>query len=190
MTRINLIGISGSLRAESYNTRLLQTVQRLLPDNAHLAIEKLDGIPLFNEDRETPQPATVSNLRSSISHCDGLIVCTPEYNLGIPGVLKNAFDWFSRPPQEQPKVLHGKLVLLMGASPGPFGTVSAQNACLSMFRALRMPVWNEQGLFVVAHAGERFVSGRMADDALEQRLQQQVDGYCRHLRQFRPTEGN
>lgn len=116
---IKLIGLSGSLRVASFNTQLLRNVARLLPDDATLTIGRLEGIPLFNQDHETPQPAAVVELKEAISACDGLVVCTPEYNLGIPGVLKNTFDWLSRPPQDQPRALHGRPVLLMGACNGP-----------------------------------------------------------------------
>lgn len=134
MSNINLVGISGSLRSGSYNTLLLEAVQRHLPEGARLSVARLDEFPLFNQDRESPLPAAVGAVKSALRSCDGVIICTPEYNLGMPGVLKNAFDWLSRPPQEQAEVLHGKPVLLMGASPGPFGSISAQNASLSMFR--------------------------------------------------------
>lgn len=151
MTKI--IGISGSLRKGSYNTALLQTAKSLMPANSELQIVSIDGIPLFNEDLEKEgAPAIVNALKEQIIAADGLLISTPEYNNGIPGVLKNAIDWISRPPADTAKVFAGKPFALMGATPSGFGTVFAQTSWLQTIRYLKLRPCFANGLYVsVAH---------------------------------------
>ncbi|MNZ39874.1 NADPH azoreductase [compost metagenome] len=121
---INVLGISGSLRQGSYNTAALREAMRLAPEGMRIEMADLGGIPLYNEDvyaQGFPEP--VQRLREQIRAADALLIATPEYNYSIPGVLKNAIDWVSRPP-EQP--FAGKPVALFGASAGRFGTARAQ----------------------------------------------------------------
>lgn len=120
-----LLGISGSIRSGSNCTAVLRSLQALLPGSASIELFALDEIPLYNADLDgaTP-PAAVAGLKEAISQADGLVVCSPEYNYGMPGVLKNAIDWASRPGFASP--LKGKPVLVMTASPGTAGGVRAQ----------------------------------------------------------------
>lgn len=122
---LKLLGISGSLRRGSFNTQLLQAAAKLLPEDATLDIQTLHGIPLYDADLEAAEgiPAAVSKLKDLMAAADGLVLATPEYNNGIPGVFKNAIDWASRPPADTRRVFVGKRVALMGASPGGFGTI-------------------------------------------------------------------
>jgi chromate reductase len=122
---MKILGLSGSLRRDSHNTRLLRGAGRLLPDGTELVVfDQLSSIPPFNEDDEhTPPPAVVA-LGRAITEADALIVSTPEYNASIPGVLKNALDWVSRPVASSP--LKAKPVAVIGASTGLFGAVWAQ----------------------------------------------------------------
>ena len=119
MTR--LIGISGSLRRGSFNTALLRAGAELMPEGTELTVETIRGIPLYDGDQEAaegiPEPVVVA-LKDAIAAADGLLLVTPEYNNSIPGVLKNAIDWLSRPPADIGRVFGGKPVALMGASPG------------------------------------------------------------------------
>lgn len=126
---MNILGISGSLRADSHNTRLLREAARLLPGGTELTLldpEILRAIPPYDEDARSasPDPFAVAALRQAISRADGVLVATPEYNSSIPGVLKNALDWASRPLGESP--LRGKDAAVIGASTGMFGAVWAQ----------------------------------------------------------------
>lgn len=125
MNTIHLIGISGSLRQASSNTAVLRTLQEKLPANVVLTLLPLDAIPLYNQDLDGDQPPVpVQGFKREIAHCDGIIICSPEYNFGMSGVLKNALDWASRPAFASP--LKGKPVLLMTCSPAITGGVRAQ----------------------------------------------------------------
>ncbi|HSV58513.1 MAG TPA: NADPH-dependent FMN reductase, partial [Variovorax sp.] len=136
MTR--LIGISGALRQGSYNTALLNAAIELAPPGCELAAGSIRGIPLYDGDLEAAEglPAPVKQLKDLIAQADGLILFTPEYNNGIPGVFKNAIDWLSRPSSDIARVFGGKPVALCGASPGGFGTILSQNAWLAVLRTL------------------------------------------------------
>jgi chromate reductase len=122
---MRILGISGSLRRDSHNTRLLRGVGELLPEGVELELfDQLDAIPPVNEDEEDPAPPAVAALRAAIAGSDAVLVATPEYNASIPGVLKNALDWVSRPVQDTP--LRGKPAGVIGASTSLFGAVWAQ----------------------------------------------------------------
>lgn len=172
---MTLVGISGSLRTASWNTQLIEAILPLVPSEIATTRVSLAELPLFNEDLEMALPASVLRFKAVVTAADGLIVSTPEYNLGIPGVLKNAFDWLSRPPAEQLPKLQGKPVLLMGTTPGPFGTISAQSACLQMFRALQMPVC--PGLLAIPFAHESIGDGEIRNHELRARLKAQIDQF-------------
>ena len=122
---MRILGLSGSLRRESHNTRLLLGAGELLPQGVELTVfEGLAEIPPFNEDEElTPPPAVVA-LKTAIAEADGVLIATPEYNSSIPGVLKNALDWASRPRADSP--LASKPAAVIGASTSLFGAVWAQ----------------------------------------------------------------
>jgi chromate reductase, NAD(P)H dehydrogenase (quinone) len=122
---MRILGISGSLRDGSHNSRLLRGAGTLLGEGVELVIfDRLDAIPPFNEDDEATPPEPVRHLKEAIAAADGLLIATPEYNSSIPGVLKNALDWASRPRADSP--LAGKPAAVIGASTGLFGAVWAQ----------------------------------------------------------------
>jgi chromate reductase len=122
---MRILGLSGSLRRDSYNTRLLGGARTLLPSGVELEIfDQLAAIPPYNEDDEHDTPPAVAALKAAIAGADAVLVATPEYNASIPGVLKNALDWVSRPVAETP--LRGKPTAVVGASTGLFGAVWAQ----------------------------------------------------------------
>jgi len=122
---MRILGISGSLRRDSHNTRLLKGMRELLPAGVELEVfDRLGAIPPYSEDDEHETPPAVAALKAAIAGADGLLIVTPEYNASIPGALKNALDWVSRPLATTP--LRGKPVAVAGASTSLFGAVWAQ----------------------------------------------------------------
>ena len=160
----NVVGFAGSLRRGSYNRALLRTATELAPSTLHIVIHDLDNIPLYNGDVEAAGvPPSVVQLRDAIRRADALLIATPEYNHGVPGVLKNTIDWLSRPPRNSP--LNGKVAALMGASPGIMGTARGQSQLRQSFvftdtYALLQPE------ILVGYAHEKFDSeGRLVHQA-------------------------
>ena len=133
---VRILGIAGSLRRESYNRAALREATKLLPEDATLDIFELDGIPGFNQDEEQNPPAKVVELKKRVRESDAILIVTPEYNYSVPGVLKNAIDWASRPYGDS--AWDGKPVAIMGASIGATGTARAQYHLRQSFVFLNM----------------------------------------------------
>ena len=128
----SVVGFAGSLRRGSYNRALLRAATELAPPALHIEIHDLDDIPLYNGDVEAAGvPRSVTQLREAIRKADALLIATPEYTHGVPGVLKNTIDWVSRPPQDS--ALNGKVAAVMGASPGITGTARGQSQLRQAF---------------------------------------------------------
>jgi chromate reductase len=158
-------GIAGSLRKASYNRGLLRAAVELAPDGLEIAVfDRVGEIPLYDADVEARgDPEPVVALKAAIRQADALLVVTPEYNYGVPGVLKNAIDWASRPPTDS--VLVGKPAALMGATPGGGGTARAQLALRQSFVFTQTPVLPGPEL-LVAQAHQKFAEdGTLRDDA-------------------------
>jgi NAD(P)H-dependent FMN reductase len=180
----SIVGISGSLRAGSFNTSLLRTAAGLMPAGATLQIATLHGIPLYDGDVEARDglPAAVMALKEQIVASDGVLLVTPEYNNAMPGVLKNAIDWLSRPAADIPRVFGNRPIAVIGASPGAFGTIMAQNAWLPVLRTLGMQPWFG-GRLMVSRAGQVFdAEGAMADEKVKAQLQAFLAGYMASIR--------
>ena len=176
---MKILGISGSLRKGSFNTALLRACVPLMPQGVELEIASIAGIPLYDGDLEAAQgvPAPVQALKSKLVQSDGLLLVTPEYNNSMPGVLKNAIDWLSRPASDIGKVFGGRPVALMGASPGGFGTILSQNAWLPVLRTLGTRTWFG-GKMMVSRAGGVFnEAGELTDDAVRGQLQKYLAGF-------------
>lgn len=158
-----VVGIAGSLRLGSYNQALLHAAQRLAPATIDIRTYSIAEIPLFSEDIERSEiPDAVAALRQAVAAADGLLVATPEYNHGVPGVMKNAFDWLSRPPGKS--VLNGKPSALMGASVGITGTARAQSQLRQSFVFTNSPVLLQPEV-LVGRANEKFDSdGQLTDE--------------------------
>lgn len=152
-TPIRILGIAGSLRRESYNRAALRAAMTLLPADATLETIALDGIPGFNQDDEQNPPAKVTELKKRIREADAILIVTPEYNYSIPGVLKNAIDWASRPYGDS--AWTGKPAAIMGASVGAIGTARAQYHLRQMFVFLNMFPINQPEV-MIGNAAERF----------------------------------
>ena len=165
---INVLGISGSLRRKSYNTGALRAAIQLAP--AGMTIETFDiaGIPLYNEDvKEQGFPAAVERLRAKIAAADALLIVTPEYNYSIPGVLKNAIDWASRPPSQP---FDGKPIAIMGASPGAFGTARAQYHLRQSFVFLNGCIVNKPEVMIGSAATRFDDQGNLTDEPTRERI--------------------
>ena len=176
---VRILGISGSLRAGSFNTALLRAAQELAPADLRLELATLHGIPLYDGDLEQREglPDAVVALKEKVLACDGLLLATPEYNNGIPGVFKNAIDWLSRPASGIPGLSGGRPVALLGASAGGFGTILAQDAWLPVLRTLGTRFWSG-GRLLVSRAGQAFDGeGRLVDERARQQLAQFLAGY-------------
>jgi chromate reductase len=177
MTKI--VGVAGSLRAGSFNAALLRAAAELMPSGTSLEIASIKDIPLYDGDVEANQgiPPAVTALKDLIAGGDGLLLVTPEYNNAMPGVLKNAVDWLSRPPGDIPRVFGNRPIAITGASPGGFGTIMAQNAWLPVVRTLGMRPWFG-GRLLVSRAGSVFNdAGQIVDEKIKAQLQQFVHGF-------------
>ncbi len=175
-----ILGISGSLRAASFNTALLRAAQMLAGDEIEFEIATLHGIPVYDGDLETSAglPAAVVALKQQVMAADGVLLATPEYNNGVPGSLKNAIDWLSRPSVEIPQVFGNRPFAVIGASPGGFGTILSQAAWLPILRTLRARHWSG-GRLMVSRATHVFdAGGKLIDEAVAGQLSSFVKGFA------------
>ena len=177
---IRILGISGSLRVGSYNTALLKAAAALQIPEVELQVSTLHGIALYDGDLEQRDgvPAAVRALKERIMANDAVILVTPEYNGGVPGVLKNALDWLSRQSSDIALVFADRPFAVIGASPGGFGTVLAQNAWLPVLRALGVRYWSG-GRLLVSRAHEVFDGkGNMTSEPMREQLRSFVAGFA------------
>ncbi len=177
---MRILGISGSLRRDSHNTGLLRAAARALPPGAELVrFDGLAELPPFDEDADvTPGPAPVERLRAAIAEADAVLISTPEYNASVPGVLKNAIDWASRPFPDNS--LRGKPVAVVGASTGLFGAVWAQAELRKVLHHTGADVVDAE--LPVGMADYAFdADGDLADPELRQRLQELVEALVREV---------
>ena len=160
---LEVVGIAGSLRKASFNRALLKALAEIAPAGLHITTHDLDSIPMYNGDAEAAGvPPPVAALREAVGKADGLLIATPEYNYGIPGVLKNTIDWLSRPPK--PLVLSGKPTGILGATPGMWGTVRAQKQLREVFHGTNTPTMARPEM-LISKAGEKFsADGTLTDD--------------------------
>jgi len=159
---LKILGLAGSLRRGSYNRSLLRAASELLPGNAALEIFTLEAIPLFNQDLEANLPQEVREFKAKIKNADAILIATPEYNYSVPGVLKNAIDWASRPSGEN--AWEGKPVAIMSASTGMLGGSRAQYHLRQTFVTLNMWPLNKPEL-IVTFAPQKFdEQGRLTDE--------------------------
>jgi chromate reductase, NAD(P)H dehydrogenase (quinone) len=177
---MRILGISGSLRRDSHNTRLLRAAAEMLPPGAELQLfEELGAVPPYNEDADVvPAPDGVERLRGAIANADALLISTPEYNASVPGVLKNAIDWASRPYPDN--VLRGKPVAVIGASTGLFGAIWAQAELRKSLRHTGAHVLDDE--LPVGTADQAFTpSGELVDPELNRRLADLIEQLGREV---------
>ena len=168
-TPLTILGIAGSLRKTSLNRAVLRAAQQLLPDGVSLEIFDLERIPPFNQDEEAPPPERVGQFKQRIRAADAILIVTPEYNYSIPGVLKNAIDWASRPYGDN--AWEGKPVAIMGASIGAQGTSRAQYHLRQVFVFLNMYPLNRPEV-MISNAAQRFdEKGNLKDEETKSNIQ-------------------
>ncbi len=176
----NLLALSGSTRSGSLNTALARACAELAPAGTVVEVTTPAGIPLYDGDAEAQAgiPRAVDELKERLVAADGVILVTPEYNQGVPGVLKNAVDWLSRPPSDIGRVFRGRAFALGGASAGGMGSRSAQYAWLPTLRALGVDLWNGGTLYAPS-AGDLFdADGGLTDERMRARIERFVGGFA------------
>jgi chromate reductase len=167
---VRILGVAGSLRRGSYNRAALRAAAQLLPPDTTLDIVELDGIPGFNEDEEQAPSTKVVELKRRIREADAILLVTPEYNYSVPGVLKNAIDWASRPYGDSAWL--GKPAAIMGASMGAIGTARAQYHLRQIMVFLNMFPINQPEV-MIGHAAERFdKDGNLTDETTKELIRQ------------------
>jgi chromate reductase len=182
--RVRVLGISGSLRQASFNTALLHTAIDLAPPGIEIEVAEIRDIPLFDEDlRAKGLPDAVQRFRERCARVDGVLIVTPEYNFSIPGVLKNAIDWASRPPQQP---FAGKPLGIMGASSGLSGTMRAQYHLRQVAVFLDMHVMNKPEVFVRS-AAEKVSEGRITDEPTRKVIAEHMTALEKWVRRFATT---
>jgi chromate reductase, NAD(P)H dehydrogenase (quinone) len=177
-----ILGLSGSLRRGSFNTMLLRAASEMAPAGTTIEIGSIEGIPLYNGDvEEQGIPAAVQQLKDRVAAADGLLLVTPEYNGSIPGVMKNAIDWLSRPAADIRRVFRDRPVGVIGASPGPGGTGLAQIAWLAVLRTLGTAPWFGARV-TAARVRDAFdADGRLIDETIRGQLQTFVKGFAAYV---------
>jgi chromate reductase, NAD(P)H dehydrogenase (quinone) len=181
--RLRVLAISGSLRQASFNTALLRTAIDLAPAGMVIETAEIGDLPLYDEDvRAKGLPDPVQRFRDHVARAEGILVATPEYNYSVPGVLKNAIDWASRPPQQP---FAGKALGIMSASSGLSGAMRAQYHLRQIAVTLDLHVMNKPEIFVRS-AGEKITDGRLSDEATRKVVGDFMTAFETWVRRFRP----
>jgi chromate reductase, NAD(P)H dehydrogenase (quinone) len=181
--KLKILGIAGSLRKASYNRAALRAAQQLAPEGVEIEVFELDGIPAFSEDIEREPPAEVVELKQKIRASDAILFVTPEYNYSIPGVLKNAIDWASRPYGDS--AWNDKPVAIMGASVGALGTARAQYHLRQVFVFLNMHAVNQPEV-MISNASKRFdEQGNLTDETTKKLIGQLLQNLVAWTKQLR-----
>ena len=167
---ISILGMAGSLRKDSFNKALLQVAAELVPEGARLEVFDLDGIPPYNQDLDSQPPDRVKEFKERIKAADAILIVTPEYNYSIPGVLKNAIDFASRPYGDN--AWNGKPVAVMGASIGMLGTARAQYHLRQSFVFLNMYPINQPEVMVPFVEQKVDQNGRLTDDKTRKKVRE------------------
>lgn len=167
-----ILGISGSLRAGSYNTAALRAAQQLAPDGVRVELFDLEGIPPYNQDHENDLPLRVRELKAAVRAADALLFCSPEYNYSIPGVLKNAIDWGTRPGNDN--CWDGKPGAIMGVSMGLLGTARMQYHLRQVFVNVGILTLNKPEV-MIGQAQQKFDADlKLTDEKTRESVQKLV----------------
>ncbi|MBK9214831.1 MAG: NAD(P)H-dependent oxidoreductase [Chloracidobacterium sp.] len=170
--KVRVLGISGSLRAASYNTGALKAAIELCPDDAEVEICSIDGFSGFNQDEDNPPPKNVLEFKAKIRAADAILFASPEYNYSIPGVLKNAIDWASRPYTDN--AWDGKPAAIMGCSIGGIATARMQYHLRQVMVFLDMHPLNKPEV-MIGHAADKFdADGRLTDEKTREHIRKML----------------
>ena len=172
--QLKIVALCGSLRKDSYNKKLIQFAQTLLPEQMIMTLVPYDDVPYYNQDLDTPDamPKSVVTFKQALAEADGFLIVSPEFNCSIPGALKNALDWASR---GKPSPLFGKPVSLMGATVGTLGTALMQDAFLNFFRLMNMPLVLQPEIFISQVYTKFDETGNFTDEKGKQFIQQNLE---------------
>lgn len=170
---VRILGIAGSLRRGSYNRAALRAATLLVPEGAEIDVFELDEIPIFNQDHERNAPASVVEFKQRIRAADAILFVTPEYNYSVPGVLKNAIDWASRPYGDNS--WSGKPAAIMGASPGAGGTARAQYHLRQIFVYLDVLPINKPELMIIDAANRFDGDGNLTHEPTKQMIRKLLE---------------
>ena len=181
--QINILGFAGSLRKASYNRALLQSALNLMPESARLDVFDLASIPLFNQDFEHSPPDIVKEFKNRIKAADAILIASPEYNYSIPGVLKNAIDWASRPYGDN--AFDGKAVAMMSASIGMLGGARAQYHLRQSFVFLNMHTLNKPEVFVTFAQKKFDDQGKLIDEQTKKLIRDLLDNLINLVRKLK-----
>ncbi len=178
---MHFLGISGSLRQQSLNTAALRACQQALPPGVTMSLFDISAIPLYNDDvYRQGFPAPVQQLREQIQAADAVVIATPEYNYSVPGVLKNAIDWASRPPLQP---FDGKPIALIGATPGGLGTSRSQYHLRQVFVYLNGQLLNRPEVFISGAQNKFDQDGKLTDTATAELLGKMLVALSERVRQ-------
>lgn len=186
--KIHILGFAGSLRKQSYNRAILAAAVETVPEDASLEVFDLEGIPPFNQDGELQPPDKVKEFKKKIREADAILIATPEYNYSIPGVLKNAIDWASRPYGDN--AFDGKPVAVMGASIGALGTARAQYDLRRSFVFLNMFPLNQPEVMVPFAQDKVDGEGRVTDEKTRKKIRELLESLVAWARRMKPAEEN
>jgi chromate reductase len=185
--KVHILGFAGSLRKQSYNKAILAVATATVPDDASLEVFDLEGIPPFNQDLEIQPPDKVKEFKARIRAADAILIATPEYNYSIPGVLKNAIDWASRPYGDN--AFDGKPVAVMGASIGTLGTARAQYDLRRSFVFLNMLPLNQPEVMVSFAQDKVDSNGRVTDEKTRKKIRELLESLVAWTRRTKLAEG-
>ncbi len=172
--KIRILGIAGSLRKDSFNRAALRAAAALVPEGAEMEIYDIEGFPGFNQDDDQSPPAKVAEFKQKIRDADAILISSPEYNYSIPGVLKNAIDWASRPYGTS--AWEGKPAAIMGCSPGAVGTARMQYHLRQVMVFLNMHPLNKPEV-MIGKAAEKFdAEGNLTDEKTREFIRKMLEG--------------
>jgi chromate reductase len=179
---VRILGIAGSLRENSYNRGVLRAAKELAPEGSTVDIFELDGIPGFNQDQEQNPPEKVAEFKRKIREADAILFVTPEYNYSVPGVLKNAIDWASRPYGDS--AWNGKPAAIMGASIGGIATARAQYHLRQMMVFLDMFPINQPEVMIGNCADKFDENGNLTDEKTKDHIRRQLENLVKWTRRI------